>query len=67
MIFTFSHFVFHHFNNSITEIHDFINKQTTKIDEYDEKIVNRLIQKITVFDDYLVVEFKSGVSVEIEG
>lgn len=53
--------------NRITDLHDFINSQLTDITEFDEKIVNRLIQKITVFEDHFIVEFKSGVSVEIEG
>lgn len=53
--------------NRITDLHDFINSQPADITEFDEKIVNRLIQKITVFEDHFSVEFKSGVSVEIEG
>lgn len=51
----------------ITELHDFINEQPTEVTEFDEKLVKRLIQKITVFEGYIAVEFKSVVSVEIEG
>ena len=53
--------------NRITEMHDFINKPPTEIDEYDETLVRRMIQKITVFEDHFNVEFKSGVDVEING
>ena len=51
----------------ISELQDFIKAQPTTLTEYDETLVNRLIQKITVFDDHFEVEFKSGVSVRIDG
>lgn len=51
----------------IAELQDFIKAQPTTLTEYDENLVNRLLQKITVFDNHFVVEFKSGVSVEIDG
>jgi len=53
--------------NRITDLHDFIQAQPAEITVFDEKMVNRLIQKITVFENYFIVEFKSGVEVEIEG
>lgn len=53
--------------NRITEMHDFINKQPTEIDEYDETLARRMIQKITVFEDHFNVEFKSSVDVDIKG
>ena len=51
----------------ITDLQDFIASQDTEITEFDEKLVKRLIEKITVFEDRFSVEFKSGVSVEIKG
>lgn len=51
----------------IAELQDFIKAQPTTLTEYDENLVNRLLQKITVFDKHFVVDFKSSVSVEIEG
>ena len=51
----------------IAELQDFIKAQPTALPEYDENLANRLIQKITVFDNHFEVEFKSGVSVEIDG
>ena len=33
--------------------------------EYDEQLVRRLIEKVTVFDDKLTVEFKSGVEIDV--
>lgn len=51
----------------ITDLQNFINEQPTDIQAFDEKLVRRLIGKITIFEDRFEVEFKSGVSVEIEG
>lgn len=51
----------------IAQLQDFIKAQPTTLTEYDENLVNRILQKITVFDDHFEVEFKSGVSVEIDG
>ena len=35
------------------------------IEEYDEALVRRLIERITVFDDHLMVIFKSGIEIEV--
>ena len=39
---------------------------TPTIAEFDETLVSRLIAKITVFDDHFTVEFKSGITINIE-
>ncbi|MGF6376529.1 putative ATP-dependent Lon-type protease [Clostridiales Family XIII bacterium PM5-7] len=57
----------------INDLQDFIAMRTcsrfsqTEITEFDEKLVKRLIGKITVLEDGFSVEFKSGVSLEVEG
>lgn len=51
----------------ITKLCDFLKEQPSGITTFDEILVRRLLQKITVFDDHFKVEFKSGVSVDIEG
>jgi hypothetical protein len=54
--------------NRIKELQDFIAGQETDITEFDEALVKKLIEKITVFDhfsDHFTVEFKSGVSQSI--
>ena len=38
----------------------------TELTEFDEALVRRLLQKVTIYDDYYTVEFKSGVNVNIE-
>jgi len=52
--------------NRIKELQDFIFKQKTDITEFDEALVKKLIEKITVFADHFTVEFKSGLTIEIE-
>lgn len=49
----------------ITDMGDFLRKQPIAITEYDEPLVRRLIEKITIYEDKFMVEFKSGVTVEI--
>lgn len=45
---------------------DFIAGQETDITEFDNAIVKKLIEKITVFADHSTVEFKSGITIDIE-
>jgi len=44
----------------------FLKKQSTALAEYDKQLVRRLIDKVTVFEDKFTVEFKSGVTVDID-
>ncbi|XJZ27715.1 recombinase family protein [Bacillota bacterium Lsc_1132] len=50
----------------IADMTEFLNEQSNELEEYDEQLVRRLIEKITVFDEKLAVEFKSGVELDIE-
>jgi len=50
----------------IEEMIKFIHEQSVELQEYDEQLVRRLIEKITVFDEKLTVEFKSGVEFDIQ-
>ena len=50
----------------IDEMRQFLQTQTNRVTEYDEQMVRRLIEKITVFDDKLIFEFKSGMSIELK-
>ena len=47
------------------EISIFLRKQPTVIKEYDEKLVRRLIDKVTFYEDRFEVVFRSGVMVEV--
>ena len=44
----------------------FLAEQTRQIETYDETLVRRMIEKITVYEDKFTIEFKSGTSVEVE-
>jgi site-specific DNA recombinase len=50
----------------IAEMTDFLNMQTGDITEFDDKLVRKLIEKVIVYDDRLVVEFKSGLEIEVK-
>jgi site-specific DNA recombinase len=49
----------------LEEMEKLLNEQSTLLEEYDEQLVRRLIEKITVYDDKLTIEFKSGVEVDV--
>ncbi len=44
----------------------FLSGQTEAVTEYSETLTRRLIEKITVYDDMMTVEFKSGLEIDIE-
>lgn len=50
----------------IAEMRGFLDSQPTEVLEYDEQLVRRLIEKITVYDERFEVEFKSGMTVDVE-
>ena len=50
----------------INEMRHFLQTQTSRITEYDEQLVRRLIEKITVYDDKLIFQFKSGMTLELK-
>jgi len=50
----------------IADMSKFLQEQPTAIIEYDEQLIRRLIEKVTVYEDKFTVEFKSGVTVDVE-
>lgn len=50
----------------IRDLQDFVKSQPATITEFDETLVSRLIEKIAVFDDHFTVDFKSGITIDIE-
>ena len=51
---------------SIGDLISFLDEQTEAVTEYSEPLARRLIEKITVYDEKLLIEFKSGLTVEVE-
>ena len=49
----------------IADMKAFLRKQDTSVMDFDEALVRRLIEKITVYEGRVVVMFRSGVEVEV--
>lgn len=52
--------------NRMADMSTFLKRQSTALAEYDEQLVRRLIEKVTIYEDKFTVEFKSGVTVYVE-
>lgn len=50
----------------INELQDYISQQTTYLTEFEEALVRRWIKQITIWDDRITVELKSGVSIDAD-
>ena len=44
----------------IKEVDEFLEKESTKLTEYDEGMVRSYIQSIRIYDDHFQVVFKAG-------
>ncbi|MCC8046636.1 MAG: site-specific recombinase [Clostridiales bacterium] len=49
----------------VEEMEKMLDEMGTAVMEYDESLVRKLIEKITVYDGHFVVEFKSGLETEV--
>ena len=49
----------------INDMSAFLKYQPIALVQYDEALVRRLIEKVTVYEDKFTVEFKSGVTVDV--
>lgn len=50
----------------IEEMKAFLEEQADLPAEYNEQLVRRLIEKVTVFDEKITIRFKSGVEIDVE-
>ena len=50
----------------IEKMRAFLEKQVNEPLGYDEQLVRRLVEKIMVYEDRLMVEFKSGLEIDVE-
>ena len=48
------------------ELEVFLDEQTCQVTDYDEGLARKLIEKITVYDDHLVFEFRSGIETKVQ-
>jgi site-specific DNA recombinase len=49
----------------INELIEFIRKNKFRTLEYDDKLVRKIIQSVTVYEDHFVISFKSGIEMEM--
>lgn len=54
------------FKQRINEMKAFLAEQKEQIEEYDESLVRRMVEKVTVYEEKFMVKFKSGTSVDVE-
>ena len=52
-------------NERINELIEFIRMYNFRTLEYDDKLVRKLIQNVTVYEDHFVISFKSGIEMKI--
>ena len=52
--------------NRIEDLEAFLDEQVEEVSEYSDTLVRRLIEKITIYDWKVVVEFKSGLEIEVD-
>lgn len=52
-------------NERINELIEFIRNNKYRTQRYDDALVRKLIQNVTVYEDHFVICFKSGIEVEV--
>ena len=50
----------------LDELEEFLDEYQEPVTDYDEGMVRRLIERITVYEDHLDFEFKSGLETEVQ-
>ena len=50
----------------IEELTFFLDEQVEAVTEYSDALVRRLIERITIYDRMMVIEFTSGLGIEVE-
>ncbi len=50
----------------IDDLQDYISQQTALLTEFAEALVRRWIKQITIWDDRITVELKSGVNIDVD-
>ena len=50
----------------LMELEEFLDNQELEIENYDEELVRKLVEKIVVYEEKLKVIFKSGLEIDID-
>jgi len=56
----------HDLKARIDELIIFLDGLSYELTEYDEQYVRKLLEKITVYEEHFIVEFKSGIEIQID-
>ena len=49
----------------LEELESFLSEQSAEVKEFNDALVRRLIESITVYDDHFRVKFKSGIEIDV--
>lgn len=52
------------YKQRIAETVEYLKEQDEDIEQYDEALVRKMIEKVMVYEDKITVEFKSGISLD---
>ena len=52
-------------NERINELIEFVRNNKYRTLRYDDTLVRKIIQNVTVYDDHFVICFKSGIEMEV--
>ena len=52
-------------NERINELIEFVRNNKYRTLRYDDTLVRKIIQNVTVYDDHFVICFKSGIEIEV--
>ena len=50
----------------ITEMAKFLKRQSGTVFEFDEILVRKLVERVTIYNDGLIIDYKSGVAIEVK-
>lgn len=53
------------YKQRIAEMVEYLNAQDADIENYDEILVRRMIEKVMVYEEKFTIEFKAGISLDI--
>ena len=52
-------------NERINELIEFIRKNKFRTLEYDDKLVRKMIESVTVYEEHFVISIKSGIEIKV--
>ncbi len=50
----------------LIELEEFLEDQEFEMERYDEDLVRKLVDKVVIYDEKLMITFKSGIEIYID-